>query len=122
MINVYSPTSKVDMMKAFPENIATIVGKPTLKEIVRVLRHSIDFSQSHEVQDKNSLNLLHIYLPVELYVFFVTNPANKQHPARTMDPGQALVHNLAGNSRIWSHEKLEWEHNKMALVEEKNMD
>ena len=77
MSGTYSPASKADMLKAFPESVPAIVGEPTLKEMIRVLHHLIDCSQSHQVTNNNGLNLLHICLPAALYAFFVTNPANQ---------------------------------------------
>ena len=110
------------MLKAFPESVPAIVGEPTLKDIIRVLRHLIDCSQSHQVTNNNGLNLLHICLPPALYAFFVTDPANQQYPARAADPGAVPAHNPAGNPMVWSNKKLEWECRKMRKTEEDNMD
>ena len=121
MSGTYAPASKADMLKAFPESVSAIVGEPTLKEIIRVLRHLINCSQLHQVQNNNGLNLLHICLPAALYEFFVTNPANQQYPARAVDPGKVPAHNSAKNPMIWSNEKLEWERRKMHKTEEDNM-
>ena len=113
MSSAYKPTSKAEMLAAFPESVPAIVGQPTLKEMIRILIHLISCSQSHHVEYGSGLNLLHICLPAALYAFFVTNPAHQQYPARAADPGDTPAHDPQGNAMVWSNEKLEWERRKM---------
>ncbi len=55
-MTAYKPLTKTEMLKAFPESPASIVGKPTMKELIRVLHHLINSSQSHQSEANNGLN------------------------------------------------------------------
>ncbi len=73
-MSIYKPQTKTEMLAAFPDSPASIVGEPTMKELIRVLQHLINASQSHQSEANNGLNLLHICLPEELYRAFITDP------------------------------------------------
>ncbi len=83
----YKPLTKHEMLQAFPESPAAIVGEPTMKELIRVLQYLIDCLQSHESEENNGLNLLQQCLPEELYCAFVTNPVKQAYPQRAVNLG-----------------------------------
>ena len=122
MSSAYKPTSKSEMLAAFPPSVPAIVGQPSLKEMIRLLMHLITCSQSHHVEYGNGLNLLHICLPEHLYQRFVADPANQPYPHFANDPGDLPAHNAGGNAMVWSNEKLQWERAKMVYRDELNMD
>ncbi len=55
-MTTYKLLTKTEMLQAFPKSLAGKVGKPTMKELIRVLRHLIDSSQSHQSEANNVLN------------------------------------------------------------------
>ena len=109
MSSAYKPTSKAEMLAAFPPSVPAIVGQPSLKEMIRLLMHLITCSQLHHVEYGNGLNLLHICLPAHLYENFVADPANQPYPNFANNPGDLPAHNTNGNAMVWSNKKLEWE-------------
>ncbi len=78
--STYKLLIKTEMLAAFSERPASIVGKPTMKELIRVLRHLIDASQSHQYEANDGLNLLHICLPEVLYRVVITDPTVQAYP------------------------------------------
>ncbi len=79
-MTTYKLLTKTEMLQAFPEIPASIVCEPTTKELIRVLCHLIDSSQSHQSEANNGLNLLHICLPEGLYREFITDPTVQAYP------------------------------------------
>ena len=79
-MSTYKLLTKHEMLQAFPESPAAIVGEPAMKELIQVLRHLIDSSQSHKSESNNGLNLLHICLPEDLYHAFITNSTVQAYP------------------------------------------
>ena len=91
-MSTYKLLTKHEMLQAFSESPAAIVGESTMKELMRVLQHLIDFSQSHESKANNALDLLNICLPEDLYHAFVTNLTAQTYPRHTADPGAGPVY------------------------------
>ncbi len=79
-MSTYKPLTKTEILQAFPESPAVIVVKPTIKELIQVLRHLIDSSQYHQSKADNDLNQIHICLPEDLYHDFVTNLKTQAYP------------------------------------------
>ena len=76
------PTTKADMMAAFPEPPAKIQGEPTLRELLRVLDHLMTCSQMHNY-DLSTCNLLYIFIPEILYAKYT----NEAYPQDSRNPG-----------------------------------
>ncbi len=121
-MSTYKPLTKTEMLAAFPDSPASIAGEPMMKELIRVLRHLIDASQSHQSEENNGLNLLHICLPEDLYRAFITDPAAQAYPQRAQDPGQGPTYTPNQDAAVWANKKLAWERQKQIYAEEKNMD
>ena len=66
MAPTISHTTKADMLAAFPETIAKMIGKPNLREIIRVMYHMMECSQSHE-STASPLGLLFACLPPSMW-------------------------------------------------------
>jgi hypothetical protein len=79
-MSTYKTLTGTEMLQAFPEIPASIVGEPTTKELIRVLHHLINSSQSHQSEANNGLNLIHICLPKDLYGAFITDPDAQDYP------------------------------------------
>ena len=75
-------TSKADMLTAFPEPIAKIIGKPNLREIIRIMYHMMECAQSHE-SAASALGLLFACLPPTMWTAYSQDP----YPADPIDPG-----------------------------------
>ncbi len=114
--------TKTEFLQAFPESPASIVGEPTMKELIKVLRHLIDSSQYHQSEANNGLNLLHICLPEDLHCAFITDPTVQAYLQWATDPGPGPVYTPNQDVAMWENEKLAWERLKKIYVEDKNMD
>ena len=77
-----SNTTKADMLAAFPEAPPKIIGKPNLREIIRVMYHLMECSQSHE-SAASPLGLLFACLPQAMWVAYSQGP----YPNDPIDPG-----------------------------------
>ena len=111
-MSTYKPLTKTEMLHVSSESPAGIVGEPTMKELIRLLRHLIDASQSHQSEANNGLNLLHICLPEDLYHAFITDPTVQMYLQQTTDPGPGPVYTQNQNAATWANEKLAWERRK----------
>ncbi len=114
--------TKHEMLQVFTVSPESIVGEPTMKELIRVLRHLIDCSQSHKLESKNDLNLLHMCCPEELYRAFSTNSAAQQYLQQVADPGKGPQYTPKQDVLVWANKKLLWERLKQIFKEEKTID
>jgi len=71
------PTDKAEMLEAFPAAPPAILGKPTIRELVRILQHLMACKQSHQ-SDISCLNLLSVCIPEQLYHHY--NETNEPYP------------------------------------------
>ncbi len=107
-MSTYKPQTKTETLAAFTASPASIVGEPTMKALIRVLRHIIDASQSHQSEANNGLNFLHICLPEDLYCAFITNPMVQTYPQQATDPVPCPVYMPNQDVATWANEKLAW--------------
>ena len=124
-MSTFKPTIKADMTAAFPDAVPGITGEPSLQELIRVLKHLIVCSQSHETQGNNNLNLLHVCLPNHLYERYLTDPVNQAYPQPIPHPGNSPTFTpevQGGNSVRWNQEKITWEYNKIIFDDERTMN
>ena len=91
MAPTVSHTTKADMLAAFPETPPKMIGKPDLREIIRVMYHLMECSQSHE-SAASPLGLLFACLPQAIWGAYSQDP----YPADPADPG--LVANVPQNA------------------------
>ena len=95
------PTSKADMIAAFPEAPPAIQGEPELKDFLIVLRQLMDCSQMHEYSPSN-WNMLFICLPEAQY----EQHKNEAYPAQVVDD-LVDIHNYI-NSTDAAHRSMIW--------------
>ena len=88
MAPTITTTTKADMLAAIPEAPPKMIGTPNLREIIRVMYHLMECSQSHE-SAASPLGLLFVCLPQAMWGAYSNNP----YPA---DPGP--VANVAQNA------------------------
>ena len=83
MVSFQGPTSVSTMNASFPPMFASIVGEPTLQELIRIQdTHMIPCAQIH-VTTINALNYLHLCVPANIY----TQYTNEAYPEIPPDPG-----------------------------------
>ena len=83
MASFQAPTSVAIMTAAFPPMVASIVGEPTLQDLIRLQdTHMIPCAQSH-VTTIHALNYLHLCVPASIY----TQYTNQAYPDIPEDPG-----------------------------------
>ena len=109
------------MLQEFPESPAGIVVKPTMKELILMLRQLIDSSQSHQSESNNGLNLLHSCLLEDLYRVFIANFTVQVYPQWAADPGPGSVYMPNQVASTWANKKLAWERLNQIYVKEKTM-
>ena len=122
MSGVYSPKAKADMKAGFPMAPPAIVGRPNAKSLFDLLLHLINCAQSHRVPGNNGLNLLHIAVQGQMYNHFLDAAAGGAQPPRAQNPGDTPTHVPGGDAGQRSNEKLTWERDMKAHVEENNME
>ena len=74
------------MLAAFPEAVPKIIGEPTIRELIRVLRHLMLCSQT-QAYDLSTTNLLFVCVPPEIFANYDPNP----YPTAPADPGPMPV-------------------------------
>ena len=83
MASSQAPTSVAIMTPTFPLMVASIVGKATLKDLIRLQgTHMIPCAQSH-VTTIRALNYLHLCVPANIYTQYI----NQAYPDIPADPG-----------------------------------
>jgi len=97
---VIKPTEKAEMLAAFPAAPPAISGKPTIGELVRILRHLMACAQSHQ-SDISRLNLLYVCIPAQLYHHY--NETNESYPTNPADPGPMLIYTYTPEDDAANH-------------------
>ena len=110
------------MKAGFPMAPPAIVGRPNAKSLFDLLLHLINCAQSHRVPGNNGLNLLHIAVQGQMYNHFLDAAAGGAQPPRAQNPGDTPTHAPGGDPGQRSNEKLTWERDMKAHVEENNME
>jgi len=113
----YTPTSVADMRAVFPESPAAIQGKPTLVELLRILKYLMDCSQTHE-SSISDCNLLFLCIPPELYATYT----NTIYPLLPLDPGVTPNYFGANDAAARATVKAQFENAKKLYLECKNMN
>ena len=94
------------MLAAFPEAAPKINGQPTLRELIRVIQHLIQCSQTHE-SDISPLKLLFLCIPPELY----SNYTAEAYPFIPVNPGPVPIYNPNDTPAQHANTKALWEYN-----------
>ena len=110
------PTSKADMMTAFPETIAMILGEPNIRELIRTLRHLMKCAESHEY-DLSACNLLFVCVPPEIFA----NYTNEQYPQEPPNPGITPTYVAGEDIAVAANRKAVWETADMRFRDVKTM-
>ncbi len=98
------PTNKSDMLAAFPEAVPKIIGEPTIRELIRVLRHLMLCSQT-QAYDLSNTNLLFVCVPPEIFSNYDPNP----YPEAPADPGPMPVFVAGEDVSTASNRRSLWE-------------
>ena len=94
-----------DMLATFPAPMLGITGEPTLRELIRIIKHLMEFSQKVK-SDILPLNYLFLVLESDLYATHTADP----YPAVPAHPGHMPVYvdpSMAGER---ANIKQEWEY------------
>ena len=75
-------TSKADMIAAFPEAPPAIQSEPELEDFLIILRHLMDWFQTH-IYSPSNCNMLFICLSEAQYA----QHTNEAYPVEVVDPG-----------------------------------
>ena len=94
-------------MAAFPESVPKIIGAPNLREIIRVMHHLMQCSQSH-ASDASPLGLLFACLPQIIWSAY----SQDAYPQDPRDPGAVLNINETWTPNEVLNFKAQWEHAK----------
>ena len=80
----YIEKSTNDMLATFPAPVLEITGEPTLRELIRIIKHLMECSQKVET-DISPLNYLFLVLESDLYATHTAEiyPSVPNHPGRT---------------------------------------
>ena len=89
----YIKKSTNDMLATFPAPVQGITGKPSLRELIRLIKHLMECSQKVET-DISPLNYLFLVLESDLYATHIADmyPPVPEHPGHTpayLDPSKA---------------------------------
>ena len=110
-------TSKADMITAFPEAVSKVNGAPNLREIIRVMHHLMQCSQSH-TSDASTLGLLFACLPQIIWSAY----SQDAYPQDPQDPGAVLTIDEAWTPNEVLNYKAQWEHAKKRYEDFKTMN
>ena len=110
-------TSKADMIAAFPDAVPKINDAPNLREIIRVMHHLMQCSQSH-ASDASTLGLLFACLPQIIWSAYSPD----DYPQDPQDPGAVLTINEAWTPNEVLNYKAQWEHAKKRYEDFKTMN
>ena len=103
------------MMAGFPATIQGIIGEPTQREILRVFRHMITYSQSH-VTNYCDLNWLFLVVPYNMWQYY-TGDAPELYPATPAYPGDAPLYNNNGSTVANTFIRKTWRSNQKEYAE-----
>ena len=108
MSTIHKITPKATMIAAFPTAISPVIGEPTARELIRVLRHIILCSQSHSV-DYCRQNLLFLCVREPSWPHFSSDPWPTKPPAPGACPLFTDTNTVAQNANA----RNEWDYRKM---------
>ena len=97
------------MLAGFPDIVERIQGEPTLRELLRILKHLMACAISYSTEGNNGFNLLHRAIPDSIYNSYLTDPANQTYPGDAPDPGDAPVFAAGVDGAVWAAQQINWE-------------
>ena len=120
----YVPAKKTDVLAGFPTPVEAISGEPTLRELLRILKHIMMCAILFRTESNNGLNMLHQSLPLLLYRNYVSDPDTQDHPGDADDPGERPIFSplVNPNPSVWKAELIKWERKKKKKEDKKTMD
>ena len=77
------------MLANFPAPVLGILDEPTLRELIRIIKHPMEFSQKEET-DISPLNYLFLVLEQDLYATHTVD----QYPQVPVHPGHTPVYEI----------------------------
>ena len=89
------PTNRAEMLAAFPEAPPSILGEPTIGELIHILQHLMACAQSYQ-SDISRLNLLYVYILERLYHHY--NDTNEAYDGDSNDPGPMLIFSMGDDA------------------------
>ena len=101
----YIEKSSNDMLASFPAPVQGITGEPSLRELIRLIKHLMECSQKVET-DISPLNYLFLVLESELYA---THTA-EMYPSVPNHPGRTPAYTATSTPGERANVKQEWEY------------
>jgi hypothetical protein len=105
------------MLAAFPEAISKIIGEPTVRELIRALRHLMPCSQT-QAYDLATTNLLFVCVPPAIFANY--DPG--AFPQDPVDPGPTPVYVAGEDVSVASNRRAQWELHDMRFKNVKTMN
>jgi len=93
-----------DMLATFPVPVLGITGEPTLRELIRIIKHLMECSQKVET-DISPLNYIFLVLESDLYATHAVD----LYPSVPTHPGYTAVYVDPSTARERVNIKQEWE-------------
>ena len=79
MTDYKKATSVADMKANFPTIPPGVIGKPNLKELIRILQYIMMCAQTHKSSISPDMNLLYLVVPPEIYAQYTQEEHSIQH-------------------------------------------
>ena len=113
----YIQKINIDILANIPAHVLGILGEPTLRKLIRVIKHLMECSQKEET-DISLLNYLCLVLEPDLYA---THTAD-QYPQVPVHPGRTPVYEINHTPGERATANQEWEYALMTPNNSLNMN